>query len=99
TTTESDLGDPVESKSLPVATRLPSRACSVAENDWGAPSGAAAPEPLARFSKTAWRSQYAAGTNRMRSRSRSPTMRVATLWTRPADRLGPTFFQSTGDTS
>ena len=35
----------------------------------------------------------------MRSRSRSTAMRVATLWTRPAESWGMTFFHSTGDTS
>ncbi len=44
-------------------------------------------------------SQYEAETNSMRSRSRSTTSRVATDCTRPADRRGITFFQSTGETS
>ena len=35
----------------------------------------------------------------MRARSRSTIIRVATLWTRPADRRGITFFHRTGDTS
>ena len=35
----------------------------------------------------------------MRARSRSTTSRVATLWTRPADSPGMTFFQSTSETS
>ncbi len=35
----------------------------------------------------------------MRSRSRSTTMRVATLWTRPADKPVATFFHNTGETS
>ncbi len=35
----------------------------------------------------------------MRERSRSTTIRVATLWTRPADSRGMIFFQSTGETS
>ncbi|CAB4776247.1 unannotated protein [freshwater metagenome] len=52
-----------------------------------------------RTAKVACRSQKEAVTKRMRSRSRSTTMRVATLCTRPADKLGPTFFHSTGDTS
>ena len=45
------------------------------------------------------RSQYSADTNAMRSRSRSTITRVATDWTRPADRPGLTFFHSTGDSS
>ena len=43
--------------------------------------------------------QKEALTKRIRSRSRSTTMRTATLCTRPADNCGITFFQSTGDTS
>ena len=35
----------------------------------------------------------------MRSRSRSTAMRMATLWTRPAESWGMTFFHSTGETS
>ena len=35
----------------------------------------------------------------MRARSRSTTMRVATLWTRPAESRGMTLRHSTGDTS
>ena len=35
----------------------------------------------------------------MRSRSRSTTMRVATLCTRPADSFGTIFLHRTGDTS
>ncbi len=35
----------------------------------------------------------------MRARSRSTTMRVATLWTRPADSRGMIFFHKTGETS
>ena len=41
-------------------------------------------------------SQYDARRKRMRARSRSTTSRVATLWTRPADSFGATFFHSTG---
>ena len=37
--------------------------------------------------------------NRIRARSRSTTMRVATLWTRPAESRGMTLRHSTGDTS
>ena len=42
---------------------------------------------------------HVAERNRMRARSRSTTIRVATLWTRPADRRGITLRQSTGETS
>ena len=44
-------------------------------------------------------SQYSAERNAIRCRSRSTTMRVATDWTRPADRRGITFFHRTGLTS
>ena len=44
-------------------------------------------------------SQYPAELNRIRARSRSTTMRVATLCTRPAESLGMTFFHRTGETS
>ena len=37
--------------------------------------------------------------NRIRARSRSTTIRVATLWTRPAESRGMTLRQSTGETS
>ena len=35
----------------------------------------------------------------MRARSRSTTIRVATHWTRPAERRGMIFFHRTGETS
>ena len=44
-------------------------------------------------------SQYAAAWNAIRSRSFWTTIRVATDWTRPADRPGSTFFHRTGLTS
>jgi hypothetical protein len=44
-------------------------------------------------------SQYSACRKRIRARSRSTTMRVATDCTRPADSFGMTFFHSTGLTS
>lgn len=44
-------------------------------------------------------SQYSAVRKAIRCRSRSTTILVATDWTRPADSLGMTFFQSTGETS
>ena len=44
-------------------------------------------------------SQYDAGVKRIRSRSRSTMILVATDCTRPADSFGMTFFHSTGETS
>jgi hypothetical protein len=88
---------PDSSKSLPVATRAPSTSRSEPANGvWslGAPVGS-----LPVSWKVASRSQYEAVTNRMRSRSRSTTMRVATDCTRPAESRGMTFFHSTGLTS
>ncbi len=43
-------------------------------------------------------SHDSAGVKARISRSRSTTIRVATLCTRPAERPPATFFQSTGDT-
>ena len=42
---------------------------------------------------------HVAELNRMRARSRSTTMRVATLWTRPAESRGMTLRHRTGETS
>ena len=42
---------------------------------------------------------HVAERKRMRARSRSTTIRVATLCTRPAESLGITLRQSTGETS
>ena len=53
---------------------------------------------LARGENVAVSPQKEALTKRIRSRSRSTTMRTATLWTRPADSWGITFFHNTGDT-
>jgi len=44
-------------------------------------------------------SQYDASTKRIRARSRSTTIRVATDCTRPAESRGMTFFHRTGETS
>ena len=75
------------SKSLPLAMGLPSNELSLALKE---PSSAL---------KVPVRSQYSAETKRMRSRSRSTTIRVATLCTRPAESLGLTFRQRIGETS
>ena len=64
-----------------------------------ASAGSLAAPSAIRLANSASRSQYWAGRNAMRSRSRSTTSRIATDWTRPADSCGMTFFHSTGDTS
>ena len=86
TITASPFSRPRSSKSRPWAMRLPSSATSFASK-------------VSPFSNSATRSQYSAGMNAMRSRSRSTITRVATDWTRPADRRGMTFFHNTGETS
>ena len=78
-------------KSLPRATRAPSTECSLAGNIRSS--------CLAPASKLPSMSQYDAERNAMRSRSRATTRRVATDWTRPAERPDMTFFHSTGETS
>ena len=50
-------------------------------------------------SNPASRSHHPAARKRMRARSRSTRIRVATLWTLPAERRGMTFFHRTGETS
>ncbi|MCO4699818.1 hypothetical protein LRR80_05919 [Streptomyces sp. RO-S4] len=85
---------PSESKSRPCATRRPSTVCSRATSVDGSLASPARP-----VEKVPVRSQYSAVRNAMRSRSRSTTSRVATDWTRPADRRGMTFFHRTGETS
>ena len=80
---------PCSSKSFPVATAVPPSVTSVAPK----PFGAAA---LAKLPSTP---HQVAERNRIRARSRSTTIRVATLWTRPADSRGMTLRHSTGDTS
>ena len=72
-------------KSRPCAIRPPFSETSFAVNEPG--------------SKVPSMSQYDAATKARRSRSRSTTSRVATDWTRPAERPCITFFQSTGETS
>ncbi len=80
---------PCSSKSFPVATVAPPRATSVAPKPDGVPVWLKVPSTPHQVAER----------NRMRARSRSTTMRVATLWTRPADRRGMTLRHSTGDTS
>jgi hypothetical protein len=82
----------VGSKSLPVAIRSPFSATSVAPKVRG-------PSPAFRTASVASTSQYSAVRNAIRCRSRSTTMRVATDWTRPADRPLRTLRHSTGETS
>ncbi len=79
-----------------MASPTPSTDTSAAANVLGTPSVAgAAPSGV----KVASMPHQPADRNPMRSRSRSTTMRVATLWTRPADSRGMIFFHRTGDTS
>ena len=80
---------PSSAKSRPVATRAPSTRVRRAVN-WlfSAPGGEVALDV-----------PVGARTNAIRSRSRSTTRRVATDWTRPADRPALTLRQSTGETS
>ena len=80
---------PCSSKSLPVATVAPPRATSVAPKPAGVPAWVKVPSTPHQVAER----------NRMRARSRSTTMRVATLWTRPAESFGMTLRHSTGDTS
>ena len=81
---------PSSLKSLPVATVAPPRATRVAPKPPLAASGCEK-VPSTPHQVAEWK--------RMRARSRSTTMRVATLCTRPADSLGITLRHSTGDTS
>ena len=82
-----DDRSPVAVKSRPVASVVPSTATS------------AAPKVPPRAANVPSTPHQVAERKRMRARSRSTTIRVATLWTRPADSRGMTFFQSTGETS
>ena len=86
---------PPSSKSRPEARATPSTAAREAVNDRGEPSAAGAPVAV----KVASIPHHPAGRNTIRARSRSTTMRVATLWTRPADSRGMIFFHRTGETS
>ena len=85
------FSSPVEAKSRPWATRRLSTETSRDRERprrpalAGVQGGVQVPVPALR--------------NAIRSRSRSTTIRIATDWTRPADSLGMTFFQSTGETS
>jgi hypothetical protein len=79
---------PTEVKSAPSAIDRPPRLAS--------PAVTKSPPLVA---KLPCRLHHVADRKRMRSRSRSTTMRVATLWTRPADRPCMTFFQRTGESS
>ena len=79
------VSEPESSKSEPVAMRTPSTDSSFAENGIGSDSAAKVPTMF----------HQSAGTNAMISRSRSTMRRVATLWTRPAESPGPTFFHIT----
>jgi hypothetical protein len=78
---------PVSEKSRPVATGVPPRATRLAPKAW------------AWARKVPSRSHQVAERNFIRARSRSTIIRVATDWTRPADKRGRTFFHSTGLTS
>ncbi len=63
------------------------------------PLGEPAADAAAAARKVPSTPHQVAGRKRIRARSRSTTIRVATLWTRPADSRGITFFHSTGETS
>ena len=78
---------PPASKFLPVASGEPSTDSSVAS------------KALPRESSVAVTSNHVAEVKSIRSRSRSQTRRIATDWTRPADRALSTARQSTGETS
>ena len=86
---------PVAEKSRPVARAVPSKATRAAVNEAGASADASG----CGVASVASRPHHVAERKAMRARSRSTTMRVATLWTRPAESLGMTFFHSTGETS
>ena len=77
---------PDASKLLPVASVTPARVSTVASKG--------APPP-----SVAVTSNHVAEVKAMRSRSRSQTRRIATDWTRPADRALSTARQRTGETS
>ena len=105
TTTESgDLRTPSSSKSRPVASDTPSRDTREAVKEVGTPSDPADPAagagPAADAArKVPSRPHQSADRKAIRARSRSTTIRVATLWTRPAESRGMIFFHRTGDTS
>ena len=102
TTTEpGEVSAPDSSKSRPEASDTPSTATSEAVNERGVPSATGwAPPPAPRaVVKVASMPHQPADRKAIRARSRSTTIRVATLWTRPADSRGMIFFHRTGDTS
>ena len=84
---------PSSLKSLPVATVVPPSEMSAAPN-WGGASASVAP-----WAKVPSMPHQVAEWKRIRARSRSTTMRVATLCTLPADSRGITLRHRTGDTS
>ena len=98
TTDPARSGRPVWSKSRPEARATPStdgqrggeRPRRVAGIGWR-------PSPSAV--KVASIPHQPAERKAIRARSRSTTMRVATLWTRPAESRGMIFFHRTGETS
>ena len=96
TTDPGDVRAPRSSKSRPDASATPSTPTRAAVKDRGVPSGAAADSGAV---KVASMPHHPAERKAIRDRSRSTTIRVATLWTRPADSRGMIFFHSTGDTS
>ncbi len=85
---------PVCPKSRPEARATPSTAASEAVNEFGEPWAAGV-----AVVKVASMPHHPAGRNSIRPRSRSTTIRVATLCTRPAESRGMIFFHRTGDTS
>ena len=80
---------PCSSKSLPVATVVPPKPTSAAPKL----------EAASAWVKVPSTPHQVAERKRIRARSRSTTMRVATLWTRPAESRGMTLRHRTGDTS
>ena len=88
---------PVAEKSRPLAKVTPSRATNEAPKlVRGQPGRRPLPSAVEKVPSTP---HQVAERKAMRARSRSTTIRVATLWTRPADSRGITFFHSTGETS
>ena len=96
TTDPGEVSAPRSSKSRPEASATPSTPTRAAVNDRGVPSVAAVDSGAV---KVASMPHHPAERKAIRDRSRSTTMRVATLWTRPADSRGMIFFHRTGDTS
>ena len=98
TTDPGEVSIPDSSKSRPEARGTSSTATREAVNDRGVvPAvGPAVPAPVVKVASIP---HQPAERKPIRARSRSTTMRVATLWTRPADSRGMIFFHRTGDTS